>query len=178
MAIEIKDEQAQAPAEMCMEMPKPQAEHAWLQRLVGEWTYEMSSDCGPDGQPVKVTGTESIKSVGDFWITGESTGVSPDGSPATNVMTLGFDQSQGGYVGTWYSSMMSYLWVYKGTIDADNRVLTLACDGPSFEVEGKMAPYRDIITIVNDNERVLTGNYLGEDGQWHEMMKMSFRRAS
>ena len=57
MAIEIKDEQAQASEEMCgagMEMPKPQPEHLWLQKLVGEWVYEMECDFG-DGQMQKVT---------------------------------------------------------------------------------------------------------------------------
>lgn len=180
MAVEVKDAQAQTegtPAPS-FEMPKPQAEHAWLQKLVGEWTYEMESDCGPDGKAVKIGGTESVRAIGGFFITGESTGVCPDGSPATNIMTLGYDPQKGHYVGTWYSSMMSYLWIYEGTMDADQRVLTLASDGPSFEVEGKMAKYRDIVTIINDDERVLTGNFLGEDGQWHEMMKMTFRRAS
>jgi hypothetical protein len=178
MATQIEDAQAQtqeAPGG-AFAMPKPQAEHAWLQKLVGEWTYEMESDCGPDGKPVKVTGTESVRAIGGFWIVGESTGVGPDGSPATNILTLGYDPQKGHYVGTWFSTMMSFLWVYEGTMDADQRVLTLASDGPSFEVEGKMAQYRDIITIINDDERLLTGNFLGEDGQWHEMM--SFRRAS
>jgi hypothetical protein len=179
MAIEMKDEQAQAPQEACggMELPKQRPEHVWLQRLVGEWTYEMDAPYGEDKTPTKFTGTESIRAVGDFWITGEGTGYSPDGSPATMSMTLGFDPSQGGYVGTWYGSMVTYLWVYRGSMDADQRVLTLACDGPSFEVEGKLTKYKDIITIVSDDERILTGNYLGEDGEWHEMCKMLYRRA-
>jgi hypothetical protein len=180
MATQIEDVQAQTQAapDGAFSMPKPQAEHAWLQRLVGEWTYEMSSDCGPDGKPIKVTGTESIRAVGDFWIVGESTSVAPDGTPATNILTLGYDPQQGRYVGTWISSVMTYLWVYDGSTDADQRVLTLACDGPSFGVEGKMTKYKDVITIVSDDERTLTGNYLGEDGEWHEMVKMVYRRAA
>src|SRR4051812_42027694 len=93
-----------------MEMPQPQPEHLWLQQLVGEWVYEMECDMG-DGQMTKVTGTESIRAIGDFWIVAESTGTTPGGTPATMMLTLGFDPMQGGYVGTWYGSMMTYLWV-------------------------------------------------------------------
>jgi hypothetical protein len=179
MATQIEDVQAQtseAPSE-AFEMPQPRPEHAWLQKLVGEWVYEMEADMGDGQPPHKVTGTESVRPVGDFFIVAEGTGCSPGGTPSTMTMTLGFDPMQGGYVGTWYGSMMTYLWVYKGSMDADQRVLTLASDGPSMAGDGTLAKYQDIITIVSDNERVLTGNFLGEDGQWTQMMKMTFRRA-
>jgi hypothetical protein len=144
---------------------------------VGEWTYEMECDIG-DGQMMKVTGTESVRAIGDFWVAAEGTGVSPGGTPATMMTTLGFDPMQGGYVGTWYGSMMTYLWVYKGSMDADNRVLTLAADGPSMSGDGTLAQYKDVIEIISPNERTLTGNFLAEDGQWKEMMKMTYRRVA
>jgi len=181
MATQIEDVQApihEALGDAMWTMAKAQEEHAWLQRLVGEWTYEMEAACG-EGQPtVKVTGTESIRAVGDFWIVGEGTGVAPDGTPATMMLTLGYDPQQGHYVGSWFGSMMTNLWIYEGTMDADKRVLTLASDGPSFEVEGKTTKYRDIIEITGEDQRTLTGMCLGEDGEWHEMMKMFYRRSA
>ena len=29
-----------------MQMPEPQKEHQWLQKLVGEWTYESEASWG------------------------------------------------------------------------------------------------------------------------------------
>jgi len=36
-----------------METPKPQKEHLWLQRLVGEWTVETECQMGPDQPPAR-----------------------------------------------------------------------------------------------------------------------------
>ena len=40
---------------------EPQKEHQWLQRLVGEWTYENEATMSPD-QPAEVCrGTENVR---------------------------------------------------------------------------------------------------------------------
>ena len=41
---------------------------------------------------------------------------------------------------------------------------------------GEMAKYRDIITVINEDYHTMTGNFLGDDGEWNEMMVMHFRR--
>lgn len=47
--------------EQSSHMPvQPQKEHQWLQKLVGEWTYESEALMGPDQPPVKSTGTETV----------------------------------------------------------------------------------------------------------------------
>ena len=51
-----------------------------------------------------------------------------------------------------------------------------AAGGPSFEVEGKMARYRDVIELKSDDHRTLTARMLGEHGQWHELMTTRYRR--
>ena len=155
---------------------EPRQEHQWLQKLVGEWTYETEASMGPDQPPMKTGGTESVRSLGGLWVMAEGQGEMPDGSAATTVMTLGYDPQQKGYVGTWIGSMMTYLWVYDGTLDADGRVLTLAADGPDMSVEGKMAKYKDVIEFKSDDHRVLTSHMLGEDGTWHQFMTANYRR--
>jgi Protein of unknown function (DUF1579) len=43
---------------------KPQKEHSWRDKLVGEWSSEMESSMGP-GQPTTTArGTESVLSLG------------------------------------------------------------------------------------------------------------------
>ena len=160
----------------CPGMPAPQKEHAWLQRLVGEWTYEHECQMGPGQPPMKSTGTESVRSVGGFWVVGEGQGTTPDGSPATMIITLGFDLQKGRFVGTFVGSMMTNLWVYDGELDASGRILTLEADGPSFTDAGKTAKYRDDVEAVSDDHRLLKSSVLGYDGEWHEFMVAHYRR--
>jgi hypothetical protein len=89
---------------------EPQKEHQWLNRLVGEWTYEGEATMEPGKPPEKFKGTESVRSVGGLWVFFEGRGEMPDGGEATTFMTLGYDPQKGRYVGTWVGSMMTYLW--------------------------------------------------------------------
>jgi Protein of unknown function (DUF1579) len=159
-----------------MTKAEPQKEHEWLQKLVGEWTYEMESPLVPSNPPTKVTGTERVRSLGGLWVLGQAEGETSECDMGTTLMTLGYDPQKQRYVGTFLGSTMTYLWVYEGELDAAERALTLNCDGPSFEVEGKMAKYKDVIEFQDDDHRTLTAHMLGEDGQWHEFMTTHYRR--
>jgi hypothetical protein len=150
-------------------------EHRWLERLVGEWTYEMEAD-GPDGEPVKDTGTESVRSLEGVWIVCEGRGQMTDGAPAVTLMTLGFDPAKGRFVGTYIGSMMTSLWIYEGELDAATNVLALDSEGPSFVTEGEIAKYRDTIELKSDDHRVMTSTYQGADGSWTPFMTTHYRR--
>lgn len=155
---------------------KPQTQHHWLQKLVGEWIYETEATMGAEQPPEKATGTESVRSLGGLWILAEGQGEMPGCGAATMIMTLGYDPHKQQYVGTWIGSMMTHLWVYDGKLDADERVLTLDSEGPAMTGEGKMAKYRDAIEFKSDDHRVLTSHMLGDDGQWHNFMTANYRR--
>ena len=153
-----------------------QKEHHWLQKLVGEWIYETEAKMGPDQPPEKATGSESVRSLGEFWILAEGKGQMPGGGAATTMMTLGYDPQKQRYVGTWVGSMMTYLWLYDGELDASEKVLTLNAEGPSMTGEDKMAKYRDIIEFKSDDHRTLTSHVLNDEGQWHGFMTAHYRR--
>ena len=155
---------------------EPQKEHAWLQRLVGEWTFESESMAEPGKPSEKSEATESVRSLGGLWILAEGRGEMPGGAPATMLMTLGYDPQKKRFVGTWVGSMMTHLWIYDGALDAAERVLTLESDGPSMAGDGKMARYRDVIELTSDDHRTLTSSALGDDGVWHQFMTATYRR--
>lgn len=155
---------------------EPQAEHLWLQKLVGEWTCEYDGPPGPDQTSAKLTGTEIVRSIGDVWVTCESGGVMPGGGPTMTVMTLGYDPQKGSFVGTFIGSMMTYLWVYEGQLDSTGNRLVLSAEGPDFAVEGKMGQYRDTVEFKSDDHRVLTSETLGEDGNWTHFMSVEYHR--
>jgi hypothetical protein len=165
------DKEAPASGE-CPMFARPQAEHTWLQRLVGDWTFEHQS--GSTDEPAH-TGTESVRSIGGLWFQTEGRGEMPGGEPAITMMTLGFDPGRGRYVGTWIGSMMTHLWIYDGEID-DTGALVLSAEGPSMKGDGTMARYQDIITFLGDDHRTLTSRVLGDDGQWQQFMVAHYHR--
>ncbi|PSB25619.1 DUF1579 domain-containing protein [Stenomitos frigidus] len=156
--------------------PELQSEHQWLQKLVGEWTYETEAKMGPDQPPEKSTGTESVRSLDGLWILGEGQGEMPGCGTVTTLVTLGYDPQKELYVGTWIGSMMTYLWVYNGELDSTKRVLTLTTEGPSMADDGKMVTYKDVIEFKSDDHRVLTSHVLGDDGQWQGFMTANYWR--
>ena len=157
-------------------LAEPQAQHAWLQKLVGDWTYESECPIGPGGAAMKAQGKETVRPLGGLWIVAEGNGEMPGGGPATTLLTIGYDPAKGRFTGTWVGSMMTHLWVYEGELDASGRVLTLSCDGPSMKGDGSTAKYQDIVEIVSDDHRIFTGRVQGDDGQWATMMTAHHRR--
>jgi hypothetical protein len=154
----------------------PQKEHQWLQRLVGEWTSEGEATMEPGKPPERFKGTETVRSLGGLWILAEGQGDMPGCGPATTLMTLGYDPRTKRYVGTFVGSMMTHLWVYEGTLDAGEKVLTLNVDGPSMSDPNVLAKYRDVIRIESDDHRILTSHVHGDDGTWQQFMTAHYRR--
>lgn len=157
---------------------QPRQEHEWLRRLAGRWTYEMEASMGADQPPHRETGTVHARMLeGGLWLVGEMHVASPDGSPATSIITLGFDPKRGRYVGTFVAPSMTHLWVYDGALDADGRALALESDGPSFSGDGTMVRYRDRIELEEDGGWTLRSSAPAPGGGWQEFMAMRHRRA-
>jgi Protein of unknown function (DUF1579) len=154
---------------------QPQKEHQWLDRFLGEWTYESEYSMGPDQPPSKSKGFEVVRSLGGLWTIGEGEGEMPDGGTGKTLMTLGYDPQSDRYIGTFIGSMMTHLWIYNGSLDATEKVLTLDTEGPNFS-QSAMAKYKDIIEFVSDDHRVLTSQILGDDGNWLQFMTAHYLR--
>jgi hypothetical protein len=159
---------------------EPTRHHQWLQKLVGDWTFEVECPAGPDQPSTTSTGSERVRSLGGLWIVGEGEGKMPDGTAALTMLTLGYDPQKERFVGSWVGSMMTYFWIYDGELDAAARVLTLNADGPRMDAEGKtdgtMASYRDVIEFRSDDHRIHSGHLLGDDGKWTQFMTAHYRR--
>jgi hypothetical protein len=155
-----------------MQIPEPQREHQWLQRIVGEWTFENECIMEPGKPPSKFTGTDSVRKLGELWVICEGQGEMPGGGVSKSIMSLGFDPAKKRFVGTFIASPMTFLWVYDGGLQGN--VLTMDCDGPSFTGQG-MAKYQDIIEIISDDHRTLTSQQL-VDGKWQHFMTAHYRR--
>jgi hypothetical protein len=155
---------------------KPQQEHEWLNKLVGDWSYETDPvECEPGKPPEQMKGSESVRLLGGLWAICEGKSSIPGGDEHRMVMTIGYDPEKG-YLGTWIGSMMTHMWIYKGELDSSGKKLTLSAEGPDFVEKGKTAQYRDTIEFVDDDYRTLTSTALQADGTWKEFMKAHYRR--
>ncbi len=156
------------------QFPKPKAEHGWLQELAGEWESEV--EMMPPGQPPeKIKGTETVRSVGGFWIVAENRGTFM-GAPFTGLLTLGYDAAKGRYVGTWIDSMTDYLWTYEGKVDKAGKVLTLETQGPCPDAPGKVSRFREVLEVRSEDHKVFSSSMEGEDGKWTTIMTVDYRR--
>jgi hypothetical protein len=171
MSTETKDNEE-------MQATKPLPEHEWLKNLLGEWKVVTEFSEEPGGPLKKIETAESVKSLGGLWAYSEGKGQMPDGTPATTRMALGYDVSFKEYRGCFFGSMSSHLWKYVGTLSEDKKTMTLNCDGPSFTEEGKTAPYKDVIQLVDDNHRTLTSYGQDDKGKWTQFMKASYTRVA
>jgi hypothetical protein len=159
---------------------KIEKQHEWLQKFVGEWTYETDATMGPDQPPLKMSGSETVRSIGGIWIVGESQCEMPGGSGVgTMQLTLGYDPQKGKFVGTWLGSMMTYLWVYAGTLDAAGEKLTLETVGPNCEPggdAGKTANFREVVEMRADGQRFFSSSMQQPDGSWNQLMTTRYTR--
>src|SRR4051812_47557237 len=163
------------PMQAMLDAARPRAEHAWLQQLVGEWTYGMEA-AEPDKPATSFMGTGRTRALGEIWFVTEGQGQMPGSDPFYVMSTFGYDPQKGRFVGTWLVSTMPTLRVYDGYLDEAKRSLILEYDGPSMTTAGALGKYRDIITIITEDYYTKTGKVLGDDGVWHEMMTLHFRR--
>jgi uncharacterized protein YndB with AHSA1/START domain len=164
-----------APAAPCPGSAPPAPEHGWLYRLLGEWRFETECSMGPDQPPMHATGTERVRSLGGYWVIGESEGEMPGGGPARWIISMGYDPMAKRFRGSFVGSMMAHMFVYDGKLEADGRTLTLDTEGPAMSGQG-MARYRDVVELRSEDERVLTSQVQGEDGGWTTFMTSVSRR--
>jgi hypothetical protein len=157
---------------------KPQKEHDWLQQLVGEWTSEMDCAMGPDQPRQKSKGKETVRSLGGLWTLGEGEGEMPDGTTGKTLITLGFDPAKGRFVGSFVGSMMTYQWIYDGSLDESGKILTLETEGPNMAGDGAIMPYRDVVTIAAPGHRTLSSYTPDGNGGWTEFMTAHYRRSA
>jgi hypothetical protein len=152
----------------------PTEQHAWLQQLVGEWSFTCKATM--QEQAFEMTGTESVRPVGGLWIVAEGRSTVA-GQPMQSVMSLGYQPEAQAFVGTWFDSSQSYLWSYKGALDDGRRTLTLDTVGPSFDTPGQTSRYRDAIELTDKDHKVLTSSVQQPDGSWSTFMRAEYVRA-
>ncbi|MBL8856026.1 MAG: DUF1579 domain-containing protein [Planctomycetaceae bacterium] len=159
-----------------MQMPEVTTEHQWLLKLVGDWDLRSECVMGPDQPPSVMVGKQRTRALGSLWTLGEMEMPGPDGQTLPSLITLGFDPARGKFVGSFITSCMTFHWLYEGSLDAQQRVLTLDAEGPSFSGDGTMVNYQDIIEVVDDDTYLFSSRLQNPDGTWTRFMHGTHKR--
>ena len=136
---------------------------AFLDRLIGEWTYEGRSI--PDEGQVR-SGTEAVTRRG-VWLVIDSS----DGAR----FQLGFDPDTGRVAGDFINWDHPGLWTYDGAVEDDR--LALSSRGPRMDGTDGETDYLDVWEILSPDQRRLTGRVLGDDGEWRDFTVTDYRRS-
>lgn len=153
----------------------PAKEHAWLKQLVGEWDSESEINFEEGKPPTKCKGSQKVKMIGEFWALSEGKS-DVFGTAIEASWTLGYDEKEKVYVGTWVDSMFNHLWHYKAKLDSTGKILALESEGPCPGVPGKTSKFKDVIEIKDKDYHTWTSMMQGDDGKWTTMGVTHFRR--
>ena len=127
------------PALRAQEPPKPGKEHDHLKRLVGTW--EAESEFGKGTMTYKM-GLDGMWLVGDF--DGEFGGMKFKGKSLDT-----YDSATKKYRSVWVDSLSAMPRVMEGSLDKNNKVMTMTGEGPV--QEGKTGKFRSITEIKDAN---------------------------
>ena len=147
---------------------QPQAEHRWLEQLVGSWDFSHVCQT-PDGADHESHGKMTCRMLGGLWLIAESQGTTPSGEEWSSIMTVGYDPAEGVYIGTFVGSMMAHLWPYRGSLDGSGQRLPLESRGPKFMGEGTCS-YRDTLVIVDARQWDMLSEFQDDQGRWQQFM--------
>ena len=152
------------PSARAQEPPKPTQEHDHLKRLVGTWDAE--TEVGKGTMTYKM-GLGGLWLIGDF--EGEFGGMKFQGKSLDT-----YDSATKKYRSVWVDSFSTAPRITEGSLDKDNKVMTMTGEGPG--QEGKMAKFKSI-TEIKDADTVNFSLFMvDKDGKEQPMVKITYKR--
>lgn len=154
---------------------KPGNEHQMLSKSVGNWEAAISF-YAPDGS---VTSTspgikaETKMVLGNRYQQSTYKG-DMNGMPFEGMNTIAFDNSRKVYISTWIDNMGTGLMYSEGTFNEAKK--TMIFKGTATDaVSGKQIPFREVFTIVDDNNQLME-MYDTKDGKETKTMSIKLVR--
>lgn len=164
-------------ATMAQEASTPSAKDVLKQDL-GTWTAEiqmwMDANGQPDdtAEPMKMTGTETNRMIGDFWVVGDFEGEFQNAPYSGHAMS-GYDAEKKKFTSTWVDSMTPVAMTMEGTYDAATKTLTMKTKGAG--ADGKPVEGVSKLTYKDAETRLLT-MYQMVDGKAVKNMEILYKR--
>ena len=149
---------------------------AWLQQLLGEWTYTFRTADDSDHPGAVASGSEMVRPIGEHFVAVENTGGSDDDDQSSHSLTLiGYEPDTERFTGAVAGTAVPSLFVYTGALSADGQSLLLETEGLAMTDGQTTDRYRDVICIVDADHRY-TAAEVWQEGHWKEFMRTVFTR--
>jgi len=152
------------------ELPKPTAEHKWLQQGLGTWEGTLTHFV-PGEEPHSVAAKEVVEALGDFW-TQSRFSCDFQGTPFKGAGTMGYDPAKKKIVGTWIDSFSDSMSIMEGEFTQSGKGMVARFDAP--DMNGKIQPHRIETTFGND---AYTSTFYVGEGAGTKSMVIEMHRA-
>ncbi len=152
------------------QLPTASDEHKILRLEQGEWDAAVTMFVGPAGpydHPVKSTGKESNRMIGDFWIVSDFSG-DFGGMSFTGQGQFGYDANKKKYIGTWIDSLSPSITKMVGSYDADSKTMTYETSGMG--MDGNPSKGKNVVIYEGKDKRTMA-MYMAMPGE-EKMMKV------
>lgn len=153
----------------------PGEAHKMLAMSVGTWDTTVKSWWQPGAPPMESKGTaENRMIMGGRFLEGRFTGTMMD-MPFEGLGYTGYDNYKKKYVNTWMDNMGTGIVTGLGTGDPSGKTVTFTgeMDDP---MEGKTKPYKNTITMVDNDHHTFEMWCPGPDGKMAKMMEIHYTR--
>ncbi len=151
------------------------AHRDWLKQMVGDWTFLFETKDDSEYPGFTMSGTETVKAVGDTWIVAEQKGKGSDGSDSHSVVAIGFEPDKSRFTGSHVGTAVPVLFVYEGDLDPAGK-LVLETEGPAMTEGRKTDRYRDVFTIIDGDTREQSLQVRDANGDWKAFAVSRFTR--
>jgi hypothetical protein len=144
-------------------MPKPSPEHAYLMQRVGTWDAVMSMWMDP-GEPMKVTGVETNRAIGEFHVVSE---YKADfmGMPFEGHGVMSYDPAKKKYVSLWVDALAPSPSISEGTYDERTKTITFVGEAT-----------REVVSLTDADHAIIEMFSTGADGKEAKSMQIDFTR--
>jgi Protein of unknown function (DUF1579) len=135
---------------------KPGNEHQWLAKSAGNWEAEISF-LAPDGSVMSTNPgikAETKMVLGGRYQQSTYKGIM-DKMPFEGMNTMAYDNARKVYISTWMDNMGTGLMYAEGNFDKGNNKVMTFKGNTTDPASGKQIPFREVFTIVDDNNQLM-----------------------
>ena len=150
----------------------PGPEHQVLKMDAGQWDAEITMNLPGMDQPLKSSGSESSRMVGEYWVVSDLT-YDFNGQQMGGHGTFGFDPESRRYVGFWHGSDVPYVMHMDGQYDEASKTMTYQFEGK--DPTGAPVRGKTVTRYIDDDHKTFELHFeMGE--QTVKMMEIAYTR--
>ena len=165
-----------------MELGQAGPENKKLEKLAGNWNFEMRWWKDPNGEPMTIKGTATYKALYDGRFLQQEVTSPPmmpgDTQPFHGMSLLGFDRVRKEYVSTWIDNMGTGIMISYGTADPSGKVITYKGEMSDPMSGNPAAKVREVVRLDSDDKHTFEMYSPGPDGKEVKAFDITYTRAT